>query len=266
MWQGIFRLWQRVCQKRNKGNVPVTVRQEGLRRSRNDLRALSVKKIAMRRKCCILQKGRFLGALLPPVRGVLSSLLLRQYKLQRSWFWSTNSTENIKDCCSENRSNSAAIRHSPQSIHSRRSKSERIRCDIAQTPKHSQGGVRGTWGRAQFRYVCFSSTTRSTRTSTATKAWTSEPVLIWIKSTRHRDCPVVLVSCAIYNDTADGQSVGWRNYRLVKTRTRYKNLGEFVFLDARPIRTELVTYFKSIWWIWQVCSHSTMGWDTCSLA
>jgi len=41
-----------------KGNVPLTVRQkERLRRSRNDLRALSVKKTALRRKRRILQKG-----------------------------------------------------------------------------------------------------------------------------------------------------------------------------------------------------------------
>jgi len=61
-----------------KGNVPLTIRQkERLRRSRNDLRALSVKKTTLRRKRRILQKGGFLGALLPPVLGVLSSLLLR---------------------------------------------------------------------------------------------------------------------------------------------------------------------------------------------
>jgi len=68
-----------VCAKNViKGNVPLTVRQKKrLRRSRNDLRALSVKKTALRRKHRILQKGGFLGALLTPVLGVLSSLLLR---------------------------------------------------------------------------------------------------------------------------------------------------------------------------------------------
>jgi len=60
-----------------KGNVPLTARQkEKLRRSRKDLRALSVKKTALRRKRRILQKGGFLGALLP-LLGVLSSLLLK---------------------------------------------------------------------------------------------------------------------------------------------------------------------------------------------
>jgi len=61
-----------------KGNIPLSVRQkERLCRSRNDLRALSVKKTALRRKRRILQKGGFLDALLTPVLGVLSSLLLR---------------------------------------------------------------------------------------------------------------------------------------------------------------------------------------------
>jgi len=61
-----------------KGNVPLTARQkEKLRRSRKHLRELSVKKTTLRRKRRILQKGGFLGALLPPVLGVLSSLLLR---------------------------------------------------------------------------------------------------------------------------------------------------------------------------------------------
>jgi len=61
-----------------KGNVPLTDRQKTkLRRSRNDLRALSVKKTSSRKKRRILQKGGFLGALLPPVLAVLSSLLLK---------------------------------------------------------------------------------------------------------------------------------------------------------------------------------------------
>ncbi len=60
-----------------KGNVPLTNRQKTrLRRSRNELRALSVKKTPLREKRRILQKGGFLGALLPPVLGVLASLLL----------------------------------------------------------------------------------------------------------------------------------------------------------------------------------------------
>jgi len=61
-----------------KGNVPLTARQkEKLRRCREDLRELSVKKTALRRKRRILQKGGFLGALLPLVLGVLSSVLMR---------------------------------------------------------------------------------------------------------------------------------------------------------------------------------------------
>jgi len=61
-----------------KGNVPLSVHQkERLRRSRNYLRALSVIKTALRRKRRILQKGGLLGALLPPVLRVLSSLLIR---------------------------------------------------------------------------------------------------------------------------------------------------------------------------------------------
>jgi len=61
-----------------KGNVPLTDRQKTkLRRRRNDLRALSVKKTSLRKKRRILQKGGFLTALLPPVLGILSSLLVK---------------------------------------------------------------------------------------------------------------------------------------------------------------------------------------------
>jgi len=60
-----------------KGNLPLTNRQKTrLRRSRNDLRALSVKKTSLRKKRHILQKGGFLTALLPPVLEILSSLFL----------------------------------------------------------------------------------------------------------------------------------------------------------------------------------------------
>ena len=59
------------------GNVPLNDRQKTkLRRSRNDLRALSVKKTSLRKKRRILQKGGFLTALLPPILGVLANLLL----------------------------------------------------------------------------------------------------------------------------------------------------------------------------------------------
>jgi len=61
-----------------KGNVALTTRQKTkLRRSKNDLRALSVKKTALRKKRRILQKGGFLSALLPPVLTVLSELFLK---------------------------------------------------------------------------------------------------------------------------------------------------------------------------------------------
>jgi len=61
-----------------KGNVALTDRQKTkLRRSRNDLRALSVKKTSLREKRRILQKDGFLSALLPPVLAVLSELFLK---------------------------------------------------------------------------------------------------------------------------------------------------------------------------------------------
>jgi len=61
-----------------KGNVPLSDRQmTQLRRKRQDLRALSKKKTSLRGKCKILQKGGFLTALLPPVLGILGSLLMQ---------------------------------------------------------------------------------------------------------------------------------------------------------------------------------------------
>jgi len=61
-----------------KGNVPLTTHQmKNLRRRRNDLRALSVKKTSLRKKRKILQKGGFLTALLPPILSVLGSLLMQ---------------------------------------------------------------------------------------------------------------------------------------------------------------------------------------------
>jgi len=61
-----------------KGNVPLSDRQmTRLRRKRQDLRALSKKKTSVRAKRKILQKGGFLTALLPPVLGVLGSLLMQ---------------------------------------------------------------------------------------------------------------------------------------------------------------------------------------------
>jgi len=59
-----------------KGNVPLSNRQKAsLRRERNNLRALSVKKTSLKKKRRILQKGGFLTALLPPVLSVLTGLL-----------------------------------------------------------------------------------------------------------------------------------------------------------------------------------------------
>jgi len=61
-----------------KGNVPLSERQmTRLRHKRQDLRALSKKKTSVRAKRKILQKGGFLTALLPPVLGVLGSLLMQ---------------------------------------------------------------------------------------------------------------------------------------------------------------------------------------------
>jgi len=62
-----------------KGNVPLTNRQKAkLRRSRNDIRALSVKKTSLRKKRKILQKGGFLTALLPPVLSLLGGMFSSQ--------------------------------------------------------------------------------------------------------------------------------------------------------------------------------------------
>ena len=56
-----------------KGSVPQLRR---LRRERSNVRVLASKKTSLKKKRRILQKGGFLGALLPPVLGVLGSLLL----------------------------------------------------------------------------------------------------------------------------------------------------------------------------------------------
>jgi len=60
-----------------KGNVPLkhTVLRR-LHRERSNVRVLASKKTCLKKKRRILQKGGFLGALLPPVLGVLGSLLL----------------------------------------------------------------------------------------------------------------------------------------------------------------------------------------------
>ena len=59
-----------------KGNVPLKERQlKKLRREKKNLRALALKKTSLKAKRKILQKGGFIGAILPPVLTVLSSLL-----------------------------------------------------------------------------------------------------------------------------------------------------------------------------------------------
>jgi len=56
-----------------KGNVSLTDRQKArLRRNRNDLRAVSLKKTSLRKKRHIVQKGGFLTALIPPVVGLFA--------------------------------------------------------------------------------------------------------------------------------------------------------------------------------------------------
>jgi len=58
-----------------KGNVPLKQAQmKRLRREKN-LRALALKKTSLKKKRKILQKGGFIGAILPPILTVLSSLL-----------------------------------------------------------------------------------------------------------------------------------------------------------------------------------------------
>lgn len=59
-----------------KGNVPLKRNQlKRLRREKKNLRTLALKKTSLKKKRKILQKGGFIGAILPPVLTVLSSLL-----------------------------------------------------------------------------------------------------------------------------------------------------------------------------------------------
>jgi lipoate synthase len=63
------------CKNVLKGNVELNSRQlKRLRREKNNLRALALKKTSLKKKRKILQKGGFLGALIPPVLSVLGSL------------------------------------------------------------------------------------------------------------------------------------------------------------------------------------------------
>lgn len=59
-----------------KGNVPLTSSQmKKLRREKHNLRQLALKKTPLKEKRKIIQKGGFLGALLPPILSVLGGLL-----------------------------------------------------------------------------------------------------------------------------------------------------------------------------------------------
>jgi len=59
-----------------RGNVPLSARQNAkLRRNKQNLRALSIKKTSLRKKRRIIQKGGFLGAILTPVLSLLGGLL-----------------------------------------------------------------------------------------------------------------------------------------------------------------------------------------------
>lgn len=59
-----------------KGNVPLKQAQlRRLRREKNNLRALALKKTSLKKKRKILQKGGFIGALLTPVLSILGSLI-----------------------------------------------------------------------------------------------------------------------------------------------------------------------------------------------
>jgi hypothetical protein len=61
-----------------KGNVPLNERQmKSLRREKKNLRQLSVKKTSLKKKRRIIQKGGFLGALIPPILSVLGGLFAR---------------------------------------------------------------------------------------------------------------------------------------------------------------------------------------------
>jgi len=61
-----------------KGNVPLKPAQlRRLRRDRSSVRVLALKKTSLKKKRRILQKGGFLGALIPPVLSALGSLLFR---------------------------------------------------------------------------------------------------------------------------------------------------------------------------------------------
>jgi hypothetical protein len=58
-----------------KGTVPLTSAQlRKLRRQKNNLRLLAVKKTSVKKKKKILQKGGFIGAIIPPILSILGGL------------------------------------------------------------------------------------------------------------------------------------------------------------------------------------------------
>ena len=59
-----------------RGNVPLTTQQNAkLRRNKQNMRALSIKKTSLRKKRRNIQKDDFLGAILTPVLSLLGGLL-----------------------------------------------------------------------------------------------------------------------------------------------------------------------------------------------
>ena len=59
-----------------KGNVPLKETQlKKLRREKKNLRSLALKRTSLSKKRKILQKGGFIGALLPPILSITGGLL-----------------------------------------------------------------------------------------------------------------------------------------------------------------------------------------------
>ena len=65
------------CANILKGNVPLTPKQKSiLCKHKSKLRTVAQKKVSLKKKKEIIQKGGFLGAILGPVASILGSLLL----------------------------------------------------------------------------------------------------------------------------------------------------------------------------------------------
>ena len=74
----LVRALSECCLNVLKGNIKLNAGQKTrLRRYKNILRKLAAKKLAVKTRKQLLQKGGFIGALLGPVLGVLGSLLGR---------------------------------------------------------------------------------------------------------------------------------------------------------------------------------------------